>query len=154
MDPKYANQTRRVARSMAHRLRLAGVTVDAEDLVQESLLEQLRGRKSVSWPMVDYLRKQGWIGQHRCGRDNPVRVQMPSLGRESHEGEVLRKILAEELLELASPLNREAIRLRYFEEMGEAELAATLNTTVVVVRGRVWCGLNQIRRRLARARAL
>jgi hypothetical protein len=56
---------RKAARYIARRLP-RGYCLDANDLAQEAALAALRGRRSTSGPMLDLLRRQGWMTNHRA----------------------------------------------------------------------------------------
>ena len=139
-------RTVRAARWMARNLPVQ-CPIDWQDLAQESALEQLRGRKSVTGPMLDALRRTPLIGTGRPSKRQGLRqAEMPELSVPPHNSD---HVDAERLLALAPALYQPALRMHFWEGMSEREVAARLRLPIHLTRWRVQEGKRIIRRRLA-----
>ncbi len=82
-----------------------GASLEQGDLENEAVLHMLQGRKSIVGPMLDLMRQQGLVGNHRksklVGVDeegnprmhvNPVRAPMPEQVSPSFETTVIKKV--------------------------------------------------------------
>ena len=138
-------RTVRAARWMARNLPVQ-CPVDWQDLAQESALEQLRGRKSVTGPMLDALRRTPLIGRSRPSERKDLRqADMPELSIPPHNTDGVE---AERLLMLAPGPYRIALRMYFWDGMSETEIAERLRLPLHLTRWRVHEGKRIIRRRL------
>ena len=87
-------RTVRAARWIARNLPVQ-CQIDWQDLAQESALEQLRGRKSVTGPMLDALRRAPLIGRSRPSERKDLRqAEMPELSVPPHNSDHMDAELA------------------------------------------------------------
>lgn len=141
-----------------------GVGIDADDLAQEAVLAGLRGRKSRDWPMIDLLRKQGWMRQHRCNYKGRRPVSFPerhndrfkrSFARENSYGAVhleqawIAAVDVYTLLDRLDPRQKEAIRLHYLVGMTAPEIAIELGLSPSLAAARIGNGMKNMRSMIA-----
>lgn len=132
----------RLAAKMCRRL---PPSIDRRDLAQESACRMLGGRKNITGPMLDFLRREGWMKDCRSSSPALKRVGMGTLRSESREMDATNRIDVERLLTRTTALRAQAIRLRYLHELTETEIADRLKTNVPAIRNRIFLGIRQIR---------
>lgn len=139
-------QIQRVARIFSRRLP-HWACVDAEDMAQESALSALRGRKSLTGPMQDALRKQGWIKNHRVGNPPLERIGLDDQRhKHSPESRWSADVDVRSLLDRLTPKQREAVTLHHLAGMTESEMSKALAIPIPRVRDRIHNGLKNMRR--------
>jgi DNA-directed RNA polymerase specialized sigma24 family protein len=122
-----------------------GSCLDANDLAQESALKALCGRKSRAGPMLDALRKQGWIKQYRSG-SGTARVELNERScSHSPESRLAARIDVGRLLIRLTPNQRQAVELHHLAGMTESEMSALLAIPVNRIRNRIHAGLKNMR---------
>ena len=139
----------RAAQSIARKLPPSAL-LDTDDLANECVVRVLQGRKSITGPMLDLLRRNGWMKHCRNGESTPQRL---SLGLEDMEELSIPepstdRVDVDHMLAGVTALQRQAITLRYLEGMTETEAARALAIPVNRFRSRLYEGLKSIRRKL------
>jgi RNA polymerase sigma-70 factor (ECF subfamily) len=145
-----ASWTRRLARSL-----LAG---DEDDAVQEAFLSALRRPPDLSRPLEPWLRTvvshqaANRARHERRRRTREEQALLPAGPGSPEDGLAEREIhrlLAEAVAALPEP-HREAVQLRYFDELSSPEIAARLGVPAGTVRSRVKAALEELGRALDR----
>lgn len=140
---------------------LTGDREDAEDLVQSALVRVHR-----NWHRIErrdapavYARRilvnlNASFWRRRLRLHERATAQLPELGRaDATEALALRDELQRACLRLP-PRQRAVLVLRYFEDLSEAETAATLRISVGAVKSQTSRGLDRLRLIIAADRAL
>jgi RNA polymerase sigma-70 factor (sigma-E family) len=128
---------------------LTGSRAAGEDLVQAALERLMRHWKRVSGDKEGFLRRTMYhlaIDQWRSSRRRPevlARVEPPGTSDDT-DGWHLRQALVQALRELP-PRQRAVLVLRYWEQLSEAEAAATLGCSIGTVKSSASRGLVRLR---------
>lgn len=121
----------RMARYQASRLR--GGLIEAGDLENEAVLAALRGRKSISGPMQDFIHKQSIVGTYHHSIKVPAtRVPLDSISRvsvPSHEKRSIEKVSVEKLLSELTVRQKAALTLHYWFGITRTEMGNTFSNT-------------------------
>lgn len=127
---------------------------DWRDLAQEAALATLSGRKSIDGPMLDWLRRQGWITNHRSASVNPGWERVSFHGNlpntPSGESRVIALVDLQHLLGRLTPKRRTAIVLQHIVGMTEGEILKAFGTPLVSHRNRQYLGILELKRMIAR----
>ena len=148
-------------RLVRYLLYLTGRGDYAEDLAQETWIRvlqrgsQYNGRQRFDpWLFaiarnlaIDYLRKKGKAVQTALPNDRDAMLLLPSSGPSPFEAAARSEdaIRLAGQLQILSPLYREALLLRFQEDLSLAEIAQVLGAPVTTVTSRIYRGLAALR---------
>jgi RNA polymerase sigma-70 factor (sigma-E family) len=128
----------------------------AQDLVQEALTKtyvawpRLRdpryaeayARKAITTTAISWFRKRSWTGER-------VVERLPEVSHAGHAEAADQRAWLWLALQQLPVRQRVAIVLRYYEDLTEAQTAATMGCAVGTVKSHVFAGLRNLRHRLA-----
>jgi len=134
---------------------ITGNRQDAEDLLQAALT-----KLAARWPTIHhsgspdayvrttmYNQRISWWRRRRHGQEFAVGAVPEAVARGDLESDAALRLALAEVLSRLTPKQRAVVVLRYYEDLPEAEVAATLGCSVGTVR-------SQVHRTLARLREL
>ena len=127
---------------------------DARDLVQDALLGLFpRWRRVSAGGNVDAYVKRSIVNasisrRRRSGREQPAELPEASLATPDHAPGVTDAELAWQLCETLPPLQRAAVVLRFYDDLGYDEIAGILVCPPATARSHVHRALTRLRTRL------
>jgi RNA polymerase sigma-70 factor, ECF subfamily len=139
-------------------LRLLGNEYDAQETVQETLIQAWRTlvsrydeqkcRSLALRPWLFRITRNGALNRRRAARRQVVETDLGADAPAPAGPDPARGPLLETALAALSAGERELVALRFYEELAYAEMAAIVGRTEAAVRGGVFRALRRLRNRL------